>query len=102
MLPIADCFPINFQGVLAFGLFVPTLPEAELIDAETKAGMSFAADLASILSDQILIFPAEMERWLLGLNISNIGTKISYTESQEESFIPINLRLGGQVNYRSR
>ena len=29
-----------------------------------------------------------------GMNISNIGNKISYTESIQRDFIPINLRLG--------
>lgn len=31
----------------------------------------------------------------LGLNVSNIGTKISYTESAKKDFIPINFRFGG-------
>ena len=29
-----------------------------------------------------------------GFNISNIGSKMSYTQAAERDFIPINLRLG--------
>ena len=33
-----------------------------------------------------------------GANISNIGNKISYTETSTRDFIPINLRLGTALN----
>jgi hypothetical protein len=36
--------------------------------------------------------------WNVGLNISNIGTKISYTQEDDE-FIPTNLRLGTALNF---
>ena len=29
-----------------------------------------------------------------GMNISNIGSKMSYTETAARDFIPVNLRLG--------
>lgn len=32
-----------------------------------------------------------------GINIANMGNKISYSENQIEAFIPINLRLGGAL-----
>ena len=33
-------------------------------------------------------------KFAFGVNISNIGTKISYTENLDKDFIPINLKLG--------
>ena len=36
--------------------------------------------------------------YALGLNISNIGSKMSYTETADRDFIPINLRLGGRLS----
>lgn len=35
----------------------------------------------------------------LGLNISNIGTKISYDKNYTSNFIPTNMRLGGSFEY---
>jgi hypothetical protein len=31
----------------------------------------------------------------LGIQVSNVGNKVSYTADQEKAFLPINLRLGG-------
>lgn len=59
----------------------------------TKAGQSVAADIS-------MLYRTEMELakkdaiFSFGLNISNIGSKISYTETGRKDFIPINLRLG--------
>lgn len=62
-----------------------------------KAGTSVAADLALFytrnvkLSDQEAVFNA-------GLNISNIGTKISYRKDKKgKEFIPTNLRFGPSI-----
>ena len=35
----------------------------------------------------------------IGLNISNIGSKISYDQNETSNFIPTNLRLGGSFDY---
>ena len=37
-------------------------------------------------------------QWATGLNISNIGGKISYTESGDEDFLPMNLRIGARLS----
>jgi hypothetical protein len=36
----------------------------------------------------------------VGLNVSNIGGKISYSDEAESDFIPTNLRLGGAYNMK--
>jgi len=38
-------------------------------------------------------------QWALGLNISNIGSPISYSQDAETTPIPTNLRLGGRFTY---
>jgi hypothetical protein len=67
---------------------------------ETQVGRSFAVDLSfsyinkkSHLGDKDLDINA-------GFNISNIGSKMSYTanESAEKDFIPTNLRIGSGFN----
>lgn len=64
---------------------------------ETKPGTSLAADVSWFYTNNILV--AERNATLsFGMNISNIGQKMSYTENQEADFIPINLRIGGALD----
>ena len=60
---------------------------------ETKPGISFAGDLNMLYTKDFDAGARPLNfRW--GLNISNIGAKISYTNSSNKDFIPTNLRLG--------
>jgi hypothetical protein len=59
----------------------------------TNAGQSIAADVAGYYRKTIRISEKDMDL-AFGVNISNIGSKISYTETSTKDFIPINLRLG--------
>ena len=63
----------------------------------TNAGQSIAADIAGYYVKDIRIAKNDMEL-AFGANISNIGNKISYTETSTRDFIPINLRLGTALN----
>ena len=63
----------------------------------TNAGQSVAADVAGYYIKDIRIAKKDMEL-AFGANISNIGNKISYTETSTRDFIPINLRLGTALN----
>jgi hypothetical protein len=64
----------------------------------TYPGQTFAADLGAYYSgrDPVQIFnrPGKM---MFGVAITNIGGKISYSDSTEE-FLPINLRIGEGVS----
>ncbi len=59
----------------------------------TKAGNSVAADVSMYYRTDLEISKKDAQL-SFGLNISNIGAKISYTETGVKDFIPINLRLG--------
>ena len=59
----------------------------------TKPGQAFAADVAGFYNKPIRIARQDMN-FSLGANISNIGSKISYSETSTKDFIPINMRLG--------
>ena len=59
----------------------------------TNAGQSIAADVAGYYKKTVRIAKKDMDL-AFGANISNIGSKISYTETSTRDFIPINLRLG--------
>jgi hypothetical protein len=63
---------------------------------ETVAGQSIAADLAGYYAKPVRIGGQDMDL-AVGLNISNIGSKVSYTETSIRDFIPINMRLGSAL-----
>jgi hypothetical protein len=60
----------------------------------TKPGISFAADVSGYYQHNISLFSKDGQVGL-GLNFSNIGTKMSYSSAQTADFIPMNMRLGG-------
>ncbi len=65
---------------------------------ETKAGVSVAADIAMYWEDEVNWFKGMDATFAWGLNISNIGNKISYSDANvEKDFIPTNLRIGPRL-----
>ena len=64
---------------------------------EYNPGISFGADLSAYYQKKIKFSDKEGE-FAWGVAISNLGSKISYTEGTEKSFIPANLRLGGRMS----
>lgn len=63
---------------------------------ETKAGLAGAADISFYYQDDVVLSDKDGEL-AFGLNISNIGNKISYSEVQTPDFLPANLRLGSRL-----
>ena len=55
--------------------------------AETKPGMSFSSDVSMYYNRDIKVSDMNGNAGF-GVNISNIGTKISYTDDQDPDFIP--------------
>ena len=60
---------------------------------DTSPGSAFAADLSCYYQDYINLGQRECQVGL-GLNISNIGSKITFGGTDRSEFIPTNLRLG--------
>lgn len=63
--------------------------------SSSKAGSTFAGDV-SLYYQQPLIIENKKAQAAFGLNISNMGAKISYNDDATKDFIPINMRLGGR------
>ncbi|GAB4289303.1 MAG: type IX secretion system outer membrane channel protein PorV [Marinilabiliales bacterium] len=61
--------------------------------AQTNAGWSVASDVAVYYQKDLELLDRNGILGL-GLNIQNIGSKISYTENAEKDFIPTTLKLG--------
>lgn len=67
--------------------------------ADTKAGTSFAADVSAFYTNPDAEIFGQDAIFNMGMNISNIGAKISYTDDAVSDFIPINLRLGQSMTF---
>lgn len=64
------------------------------LSMDLKAASSFAADIAVYYVKKL-----DTKEIALGASISNIGTKISYSNIGDKSFIPTNLRLGARYTF---
>lgn len=65
---------------------------------EMVPGSAVAGDVAAFYKTPIAL-PSVDATLNLGLNISNIGSKISYDKNTSSNFIPTNMRLGGSFEY---
>ena len=63
---------------------------------DTSPGSAFAADLACYYNNYINIGERECQLGI-GLNISNVGSKITFGGSIYSEFIPTNMRLGAAL-----
>lgn len=66
----------------------------------TRPGRSFAVDVSALYRDDKLKLGDKKAVYAIGMNISNIGAKISYSDrggKNNSDFIPINMRLGGSL-----
>lgn len=63
---------------------------------DTSPGSAFAADLACYYNNYINIGNRECQLGI-GLNISNVGSKITFGGSDYSEFIPTNMRLGAAL-----
>ncbi|MFO8234758.1 MAG: type IX secretion system outer membrane channel protein PorV [Bacteroidales bacterium] len=92
-------FGENVAGGIAFRYIRSDLTGGGYVNgSESKAGQSVAADVSAYYQKDNLSLNDRAFDLAFGLNIRNIGSKISYT-TVEESFIPTTLKIGGAVNF---
>jgi len=90
-------FSENISAALAFRYIRSDISAGMSNSAmKAKAGNSFAADIAIYYHSELELAGKEGE-WALGADIANIGNKMSYSNEQNKSFLPINMRIGGSV-----
>lgn len=89
-------FSRKFSGAVAGRFIYSNLTQGQEVEGtSTKAGMSGAADVAIYYKTDLNVNFLEYSEFTWGLNISNIGTKISYSNDDLfKDFIPTNFRLG--------
>ncbi len=95
-------FSEHISGAVAARFIYSNLTQGQFVQgAETSAGTSIAADAAVYYEKEVELGAMDGEiTW--GINLSNIGNKISYSQTAiKKDFIPTNLRLGAgfKVNF---
>jgi len=87
-------FSDHFSGGIAFRFIYSNLTGGTYSGGTaTKPGISFAADLAGYYNNDIDLGSKD-GNIAFGIVFSNIGSKMTYTDSKEPDFIPMNLRIG--------
>ncbi|MBS7564490.1 type IX secretion system outer membrane channel protein PorV [Mucilaginibacter sp. Bleaf8] len=87
-------FGENFSLGLTFRYIHSSLTNGAFVAGQqTKAGNAFAADVSAFYRKPTQQFGKDA-LLAFGVNISNIGTKISYTDGGQQYFLPTNLKLG--------
>ncbi len=88
-------FSENFSGSIAFRFIYSNLTGGYYVGGiESHPGTAYASDVSIYYRNKDLRLRDYDATWSFGANISNIGSKISYTSNSDKDFIPINLRIG--------
>jgi hypothetical protein len=92
-------FGENFSGGILFRYIRSDIAggTGSLNNIEYNPGNSVAADLSIYYQKPFQVSRKDAEA-AIGLNISNIGTKMSYSNTDDKEFIPTNMRLGGRFS----
>lgn len=90
----------NFSGGIALRFIHSNLTGGTQVEGQdSKAGNTVAADVSVFYQKDIQLGNKDAT-FMTGANVSNIGAKISYTESGVRNFIPTNLRIGSGINMK--
>ena len=66
---------------------------------DANAASSFAVDISSYYQSEEIPMSSFDGRWRAGINISNLGPKLKYDETGQESFLPTNLAFGAGFDF---
>ncbi len=87
-------FTDNLSGGIAFRMIYSNLTGGSYSGGEaTKPGLSVGADISLYYNTDLMLFTKDSQL-AFGLNFSNIGSKMSYSDAQTSDFIPMNMKFG--------
>lgn len=87
----------KFSGALTGKFVYSNLAEGQRVQGiAIKAAKAFAADL-SLFYKTKMDLGGYKSRLNMGMTISNLGNKITYTESTNKDYLPQNLGIGGDL-----
>lgn len=91
-------FNERFSGGFAVRYIFSNLTSgASVGGSDSKPGHAVAVDLNGFYKKPMK-FGEKNGDYMFGFNIQNIGNKVSYSESADRDFIPMNLKLGTGIN----
>lgn len=89
----------NMSGSIAFRFIYSNLTGGfPAGGTETKPGISIASDISFYYINDDIDIASKDATLSFGTNLSNIGSKMSYTDDNDPDFIPMNMRLGPTLN----
>jgi hypothetical protein len=89
----------NLSGSITARFVNSNLTEGLTVGSvDTKPGRAVAIDLGAFYKTKKFKMGDYKSTVNIGMNISNIGNKVSYTNSTTRDFLPSNLRLGSVLN----
>lgn len=91
-------FGENFSLGTAVRYIRSSLSNGQFNGQDIRPASALAADVSGYYKNGTVLFGTDAEV-ALGVNISNIGTKVKYSEAGEKSFLPTNLKLGGASTF---
>ena len=84
----------HFSGAVALRYIRSDLTGGQLVNGvESHAGNSYAADISFYYQNEMRI-NRKRSNIAAGINIQNVGAKISYSDGETKDFIPTNMKLG--------
>lgn len=86
-------------GIAARYIYSNLTGGIDVSGANTRAGTSFAVDVSGFYTNDDANLFGQDVIFNAGLNISNIGAKISYTDDANKDFIPINMKIGQSLAF---
>ncbi|GHU86578.1 hypothetical protein FACS1894153_3910 [Bacteroidia bacterium] len=96
-LAYSRSFTENFSMAIAGRYIRSDLTQGYVAPGQSSnhAAQSAAADVAFFYRKPVEIQGYKGSAYSIGLNITNIGAKVSYSEAARKDFLPTNLKLGG-------
>jgi hypothetical protein len=91
-------FGENFSLGTAARFIYSNLGSGQFSSAQSKAQTAFAVDVSAYFKKPT-VFLGTDAILAAGLNISNIGTKMSAAQTATKSFLPTNMKLGGASTF---
>lgn len=86
-------------GIAARYIYSNLTGGIDVSGSNTRAGTSFAVDVSAFYTNPDIELFGQNTILNFGLNLSNIGAKISYTDDANKDFIPINMKLGTSLAF---
>jgi hypothetical protein len=90
---LSEEFGVGVTGRYIYSNLTGAISQSNSGGVDAQAGNGVAVDIGVFYDKQLR--STRNSNLSLGAAISNIGTKITYTDSENKDFLPTNLKLGG-------